>query len=414
MPPINWEKIAKDRLGDYPAKYNAELAEVLGHPCPMEVDWESFKTALSEESTYYYLSSWHGYYTYEYTIYAIRSLVRFNGQDCGLKDLSKVIFRHNNNGAAPEERPKIVNNELILEMSYCCWSHGIRQSDIETNLTIHYKLFEGYKKNVNEKIIPETVKETKMVCEIDWDSFKFTEPAGDERKQTARQIQAMQRASDWSGWYSFRPITWALRGHPEEELKATFSKFVVHNRPYNPDFPHGRTGEQVRYIIESKEFHIYNVFESWWYCNSSWDIERLAERAMTMRAFGDFETMSVEQHTEKLRFLEQVCDAWATRYGDFDNLRDILRYPCFLQADNNDRHAFVTLMEYINSDEHYNAIPEDTRAEMEADAKYLRNSNPKNETFVAGWLTTKVNWKGMKQDRFVVVTDKAAYTAPAA
>lgn len=93
-----------------------------------------------------------------------------------LKTLSKIIFRHVNDGKPREERVRVEDgmsllapvwsgmerqsetkfsfplsaDNLIIEASCCCYYHWVYRSDITVPLVIHFELFNGYIKKLDE------------------------------------------------------------------------------------------------------------------------------------------------------------------------------------------------------------------------------------------------------------------------
>ncbi|KAJ5078504.1 hypothetical protein M0811_04829 [Anaeramoeba ignava] len=246
-----------------------------------------------------------------------------------------------------------------------------------------------YKNIFLKKLFPRSQKAlseilgTEIPFEVDWESFQ----------KSNNLERSLERFSYWFGYYSFSNAVIAFRYSiqyddlSKKKLINLIKKIVFVHIP-----GHGRS-KRIAYIKEGV-LYLCSLWEDYWYGYlRSYEIQSLLKHAC---AFYKLELKQKNQKFEKhqmkklVDYLEDISSSHFVRNGHFEYMEWAISQPTISHPDDSDKTAFQILIDnYINKG---------------------KTEKHEVENYMHGWNIKKINRRGTRQDRLMVLTDKALYT----
>ena len=384
----------------------------------IQVDWDSFEHSANPLKTWPYMRNEN--YLYKSILRAVRELVEQNPDGAErIASLDAIRLVHLNEGLPDIERVSVVDNVATFTSSYCCYWHAIDSGDVREGLVCSLGIWSGLRDSLYKAAGVASADLGGIPLITDMESFDFE---GDEPAKSRRKAKAMIYAGSWRGQRSWGKVAdiggWCSYPSDEEYQRAFGSGgIVIHNIPYTPPVAdeNGWVGYSrvyfTEYDITNHMFHIYDCFErEWSQTNASYEVASLMRQVMSLFRLGSFTEMSEKQHKEKIELLRMAATGYKVEAGDFGWLQQLLSYPCFYPKDNHDRRATAIQMERVNSSDYRSKIPEDTLSIEARRIQALGRDPSAPEVCIGSFLMDKVSFRGMKQERLIMVTDRATYS----
>ncbi|KAJ3451872.1 stress response protein nst1 [Anaeramoeba flamelloides] len=391
----------QEKVNGYVNNYAVALFNILEKEISIQVDWDSITESSNPQRAAEALFSWQGYFVFGRLIEVIQEYaIKYEGKSDIQQLLDAIVVQNISKG----KKVEMNGTTLLVKSNFTKGSLGaIKKKRLKKLIGGLFRLtMKSYMKLIEDECIPRAIKELNDCLEfdnnetmefvVDWDSFK----------RSTDIAEALSNLTYSRGWYSFSNVSRAFRyGVQYDELSKKKLKALVKK----VEFIHipGKGYNKKKAFLEGTTLKIYGQWESWWGGNlRTYDIQSLLrhsvklfklEKKLKKNKFGK------EQKKKKIRLLKDVSESFYIRKGHFEYLESILSSPVFLKPDKLDEKAFEIFMtKYVNKE----------KKKKEKEKKTEKKD--KKEKLLYGYPIKKVNHRGSKQDRMLVITDKAMYT----
>eukprot|EP01156_Anaeramoeba_ignava_P021419 Anaeramoba_ignava/c18987_g1_i1.p1 GENE.c18987_g1_i1~~c18987_g1_i1.p1 ORF type:complete len:692 (-),score=217.22 c18987_g1_i1:601-2676(-) len=382
------EEELKNQIGKIKEFYEQKLKETIGKEITIEIKWETFESSKRKQRAIETLYSFQGYFIFGKLVECLSELgLKFGGGG----DIQKMLDAVEISCVEKGKKIELIGTTLTVRAPFSKGSFGFfSKSKLRNILSSLFKLtLIKYKKYILEECVPRSQKAlseilgTEIPFEVDWESFQ----------KSNNLERSLERFSYWFGYYSFSNAVIAFRYSiqyddlSKKKLINLIKKIVFVHIP-----GHGRS-KRIAYIKEGV-LYLCSLWEDYWYGYlRSYEIQSLLKHAC---AFYKLELKQKNQKFEKhqmkklVDYLEDISSSHFVRNGHFEYMEWAISQPTISHPDDSDKTAFQILIDnYINKG---------------------KTEKHEVENYMHGWNIKKINRRGTRQDRLMVLTDKALYT----
>ncbi|KAJ3436471.1 hypothetical protein M0812_18529 [Anaeramoeba flamelloides] len=369
------------------------LEEIIGKSIELQIDWESFNNSniTNSEVAIHPLHYCDGFFVFRRLINAIKVMTTTFGGKSDLNRMVEVIC------ISHSDQKKLIlqKSTLKLQVNFNYGSFGFpKQQKLERMIGSLFKLsIRGYKKHIIENCIPNTEKsinallhfsenESGITIQVDWDSL------GKSHDMSKTLLNLVK----FNGYYSFQNIVKSFKMAIEEhnvsqkKLKFLIKTIIIENIP-------GTNLRKKNAFLNSQKLYICGLWEKPdGYLKPEEIIPLLKHSSKLKKIENKLQTSSMNQDMHKLKneLLYDISECQTIRNGHYDYLRWLLSSPIFSRPDDDDIEAMEIFMK-----NHVNL---------------QKTKKNQQEIFITGIQIEKINKRGTKQDRIMVLTNKATYT----